>query len=415
MIATLVSVGLSAALSGAASAKAAVHLTDPSYDDKGGGALIYPLEPAYQARGLFDLRDFKVSVDGEDAVFEITLGAPVVRPQAPRITDAVVIPLDNNIYVQHIDIYIDRDPRPGAGHTEALPGRNVTLSRDGAWDQAVVITPRPYALRSSIEGWAPARDVITPTNVQSRGSVVVARVPLLDLGGAPQDHWGWQVMLSGALWVNGLQAYGRLNDTHSLNAMTMRVTPVAERFAFGGGDVVLNQPHVIDLLAPEGSTQKAILQTYSARTGALATVPMVYPDPVAFEAERAKALKALGPVAPTSAPALSALMPGATPGVVAAAPAVPEGHFEIAIKDVQDDVVVLEKPAGAAEDQAVKPFKVGTVVDLYGRPVGKVVITTIYPKFILATPIEGQPASGARVRFTGPQRQAPEDAQETAP
>lgn len=399
-----------------AMAAPALELKDPSYDDKGAGTLVYPTEPGYQRRGLFDLRRVTVEVDGDEAVFSITLGAPIVKPEAPRITDAVMIELNNNIYVQHIDIYIDRDPRPGAGHTEALPGRNVSFNRDNAWDQAVVVTPRPFALKSTLTGWAPARDVITPTRVNSIGNTVVARVPLIDLGGAPQKHWGWQVAVSGALWVSGLQAYGRLGDDGHPNAMTMRVTPVAERFAFGGGDVVLNQPHVIDLLAPEGISQKTILKTYNARTGAFATVPMVYPDPAAREAEKAKALKLLGPVAAAApmltgtpsvgAPAsgVGALLPN---GVPSAAPEAPVGYFELGIKDVQDETVVLEKPA-EGDPREVKAFKVGTVVDFYGRPIGKVVITTIYPKFILATPIEGQGqlAGGARVRFK---------TQETAP
>lgn len=388
-------------------AEPVVRFDDPSFDDKGGGELVYPTEPAYQERGLFDLRRLDVKVEGDYAIFEVTLGARIVKPQAPRFTDAVILQLENGLYVQNIDIYIDRDPRPGAGHTEALPGRNVRIHRDHAWDQAVVLTPRPFALKSSIAEWPAARDVLVPSDLTSRNSTVVARVPLIDLGGPPQDHWGWQVMVTGALWVNGLQAYGHMLDSAQPNAFTMRVTPVAERFAFGGGDVVLHQPHVIDLLAPEGSSQRAILRGYTPERAVFAAVPMVYPDEAAFQRERAKALKHLGPVKVkpvSSAPAVGALLPGGMQGGgEAAASAPPEGHFELAIRDVQDDIVVLEKPAqeDAGAGAAVKAFKVGTVVDFYGRSVGKVVVTAIYPKFVTATPIEGkaQMSAGARVRF----------------
>ena len=66
------------------------------------------------------------------------------------------------------------------------------------------------------------------------------------------------------------------------------------------------------------------------------------------------------------------------------------------VHNVQTDMVVLER--GPDE---VKPFTLGTVLDEEGQAVAQVVVTAVYPKFVLVTAVEGADAIkiGAAVRF----------------
>src|SRR5262249_4226544 len=97
--------------------------------------------------GDFDLRRFEVWLDGSDAVFKVTLGAPFRQPQVTARTTRTPLPLSNGIYLQNIDIYIDTDRASAAGYVVCIPGRRVRFTEGRTWKVAVVLTPQPGPAR----------------------------------------------------------------------------------------------------------------------------------------------------------------------------------------------------------------------------------------------------------------------------
>lgn len=349
-----------------------VVLDDPPRDDDGNGRYVYPSNQAYR-RNSFDLRRFTVERDGNDLIFRVALGKPIWRPPETRRSEAARFVLDNGVYVQHIDIYIDQ--RPGEGHTDALPGRNFVVEPESAWEKAVVLTPRPFYLKSLIGEWKPSRDVLVP-RVRSYANVVEARISMASLGGRWDPAWGYLVISAGAVWENTFDAFDRLVGGPIQNALTMPVVTVAEPLAFGGGELEAWHPFVIDAIVPEGLRQSALLNSFDSATRQLASLPAVYPDPDArraavmtFEATQSSTLAAIPKVS-------------AAPG------------RETKVREVRDELVVLELLPD------VNTFAMGDVLE-DGVVAGRVVVTAVYPKFILATVVEGKESirPGATVRF----------------
>jgi carbohydrate-binding DOMON domain-containing protein len=356
---------------------AIVVLEDPRGDDDGPGGYVYPSGREY-VRGAFDLRRFELSVDGDDAVVQVTFDVATPRPMEPRVSGARPVELDNGLHVQNVDVYIDTDPLAEAGVTQAVPGRRVTLDADGAWEVAVVLTPQPFAVRSALDGamGGAERRVIVPAGVTASGATVTARVPLVDLGGTPQASWGYAVFVTGAVWEQSVALQDRVFGSYQPNAYTMPVMAVAQTQAFGGGVLSRHHPAVVDLIAPAGRDQHAILSGYDPVAERYAAVPMVYPNPAA----RARAKAAVRAVRVVDARDDNA----------AEAPVV----FRIA--DVQGDRLVLDAPEGA-----LREGRLGVVMDAQGRTLGRVVVSAVFAKFAVAVVLDGQDQVkiGGRVRF----------------
>jgi hypothetical protein len=361
-----------------------LRIDDPSGDDHGPGCYLYPSNSHLYRRGSFDLERFEVRLADDHVVFLVTLGTPIRRPtQPPRVTHARAIDLDNEIYIQNIDIYIDRDPAPGEGFTEAVPGRNVRIDPEGAWDTAVVITPQPYRTRSLLRDWRPVGRVHFATDVTANGPEVRVRVPLSALGGEPQPSWGYSVLVTGARWEASFDLVNRYLRGSGLNAFTMPVHTLPESEAFGGGELSAYNPNVIDMLVPPNQSQAEILRVPDPNERHLATVPMLYPDPQAFLAARK-----------TAAPIATAPTEGKAPGE-------PLGPgFVARIADIQGETIVLD-----LLDKTVKKHRIGEVLDSMGTPVAQVVVASVFPGFVVARAIEGRDniRVGAFVRFTEPE------------
>lgn len=249
---------------------------DPAGDDRGPGSYTYPLRPAYP-RQVFDLRRFRVWTEGESAVFEVTFARPIVRPpEQARRTRAIEIPLENEIFVKHVDIYV-RDPmRPGV--TDALPGRKIRFAdgpTGGGWQRAIVLTPRPFVLESLLRDWPHHDRVLVPTRLRRVGRTLRVRVPLSEIGGDPK-RWGYAVAVTGALWENRYDAYPEAPEVWSPNALTMPVRTVADRRRFGGGGLAGHHPHVIDLLAADADQQYRWLGASGPNRTDFAVIPFQF-------------------------------------------------------------------------------------------------------------------------------------------
>jgi hypothetical protein len=205
------------------------------------------------------------------------------------------------------------------------------------------------------------------------GSKLSAKIDLTELGGVPSPEWGYQVLVTGAVWETTFDVVRRFVNDQGLNAFTMLVQTIAEAEAFGGGEVELIHPMVIDLLAPPGRTQEAILGSYDKSSKRRAVVPLVYPDLEAWTKVRPRPLD------------------------LKSAPVEPAKEWiDLKIRDVQGEMIVLER-AG----QELEAYRMGNVLDASGQTVCRLVITSVHPAFFVATAVECGSAlrPGAITRF----------------
>ncbi len=224
---------------------------DPVGDDHGPGYYTYPTDAVSFPAGSFDLWEFQVGHNAgadlfdpasqERVTFSVTLGA---LASAQRDMNQVV------------DIYIDTDGLSGSGRTDTLPGRNVLLASQDAWEYVLILNAYGAVLRDAAGGETSLALEYLPS-----AKSLVAYVPFSRLGlddPAKLSTWGYAVLVMGR---DGLNAGG-----------VKEVTTLGGAAAFGGGSEGSIDPGVIDLLAPSGMTQEAMLSSYSIPEGRRATI-----------------------------------------------------------------------------------------------------------------------------------------------
>jgi alpha-amylase/alpha-mannosidase (GH57 family) len=218
-----------------------LEIADPEGDDHGPGSYTYATDAVHQP-GVYDLTGFSVGYDDEYIVFKFTVAGAVDN----------VWGSPNGVSVQTFDVYIDQDG-PENGSRLLLPGRNVALTPDYAWDLAVWV-----------EGWTPGVYVVgddgLPTQVDAEmviladpgQSKVTVRVPKSVLGDDPQN-WAYAVTLAGQ---EGFPAGGvwRIRD----------VNPASEQWRFGGAPADTNHTRLLDIAWPADAapTQEDMLSNY---------------------------------------------------------------------------------------------------------------------------------------------------------
>jgi hypothetical protein len=360
----LASVALAAAPSPAraAGAKLLAAFDDDPRDATGPGGYRRPGDSEL-VDGDFDLRRLEVWEDGDHVIFKVSLGAPFRAPAVSARTTATPLPLWNNLYFQNIDIYLDTDPAPGAGHGACIPGRRVAFAHGRTWEAAVVLTPQPGPAEDVTRAalGEAGRRVFFPRDLQTQGRTVIARVPVAALGGPPRSSWGYSVHVSGARWERSFAAAARVAGSRpEPDAFTMPVIPIREAWAFGGAPAGEAHPRVVDVLLPRGADQKAVLGSFDAATGAYARVPFV---------------SLAGPAA--------ARHP---------APSLPQ----LRIVDVSGSTVTIE-----GELTGLEPMMIGKVLGTDGVAAARVVVTRLLPGGLVAEVLEGQGpiTRGARVVF----------------
>src|SRR5207248_7675882 len=131
-----------------ASAAQIASFDDAAGDATGPGSYVPPADDTF-TDGDFDLRRFAVYQDGDDVLFEVTMGAPFRRPEISQRTNSSEVQLWNDIYLQNIDVYVDTGSGPG--FTACIPGRRVAFEEGRTWQAAVVLTPQPGAARAVAE------------------------------------------------------------------------------------------------------------------------------------------------------------------------------------------------------------------------------------------------------------------------
>jgi len=369
----LVTLTLTSPVLGSAERTLIAEFDDPAGDANGPGTYQPPGDTDFLP-GDFDLRHFAVYEEGDKVVFEVTLGESFRYPPSTQRYNSTPLDLKNNIYFQNIDIYVDTDQTPGSGWSMCIPGRRVTFANGQTWEYAVVMTPQPGAARAVTEGVLgseASRRILFPTNLQTQGKTILARIPWTFFGGRPTKEWGYSVHVSGARWERTFAVVDRLAGRHEADAYTMPVIGVREAWMFGGAPSAGGKAHpfVVDILVPPGTTQAKVLGSYDEKTGAYAQVPFVYGSGVAPP-----------PVAVTT---------------VVAKPAGPA----LSVADVSGGVVSMKGPT-----TGVGVMQIGKVLGTDGAPVGRVIVTQMVEGGAVGRAVEGGDAirPGMGVEFVTP-------------
>lgn len=274
LLASLASVaGSSVALAQVKTEKnAGFTITDPKGDDDGPGTYKYPTDAVYKS-GSFDITEVQVVPSGNTVEFRIKVNAKIEDPWDSQAWGG------NGFSVQMAFIHIDTDHKADSGVTDGLPGTNVRFAPDEAWDKVVIISPQgPTRVNSEVELKASALKsrIIVPKITRASGRQLTAVVDVAQLGGAPAETWGYQVLM---------QSNEGFPDKTDL--LTRKVNESEGQHRFGGGTDYDSDPHVIDILVPPdgdaAKKQHEILSKYNAKATETvkpedrAVVPMVYP------------------------------------------------------------------------------------------------------------------------------------------
>jgi len=227
----LTAIAFALATAGAARAEG-VKFADPTGDDKGPGNYLYPTDGVYTA-GSFDLTAFEVT-GGDSPSFNVTVNDTLKDPWGMGVGFAV----------QMVFIFIDMDGAAGSGHTEGLPGLNVSFAPESAWEKVVILSPQPQS-RAMTEVKSKAasleKDIVVPRRTTGTGKTISGKVKLEDLGGGDPAKWGYQVV------VQSNEGYPDKGDL-----LTRKVNEFEGQHRFGGGNDSDCDPHVMDLLAGKG-------------------------------------------------------------------------------------------------------------------------------------------------------------------
>lgn len=268
-------IGLVAVLGAAAGARAdtVVSLKDPPGDDNGPGSYAYPTDAVYTP-GSFDLTAFEVDTQGDDIVFKVSVRGRIEDPWNSPSWQG------NGFSLQFAQVYIDTDHKAGSGFVDGLPGTNIRVPQDSAWDRVVLISPQGRS-RLDADIRTKARDmkngIVVPRSVRVQGSTLEAVVPADALGARPAKGWGYLVVM-----------LGNENFPAFTSLLTRAVNAEAGAHRFGGGSDEDCDPSVIDLIAAPGkggadeaATQHDVLKFTCdpdhPEKNLKVVVPLVYP------------------------------------------------------------------------------------------------------------------------------------------
>jgi carbohydrate-binding DOMON domain-containing protein len=212
-----------------------IELKDPSGDDKGPGNYTYPTDPIY-VPGSFDLVGTTIEDKGEMIEFNVRFNAPLSFNWGDKWD------------VQLVQIYLDFDNVEGSGHTETIPGVQVQVHPECAWEKVVFIGPHTESkINSEIDLKAEhlKDDIVLPSSIRPIGRSLRASVRKADLGvseDADITEWGYGILM--------LSATGFPADW---SVLARRVNEYEGQHRFGGGSDGSGNPNVIDMIVGEGA------------------------------------------------------------------------------------------------------------------------------------------------------------------
>lgn len=278
---------LMAVLTVQAATQAIVTLTDASGDDHGDGRLVYPQQGGYES-GDLDLQTLKISRDEQGFWFEATFQNQIRNPaDATGLvgSESLAEFARKGFYQFNLDIYIDTDRIKGSGNTFTLPGRHVRIDPAYAWERAVILSPRPEAIRAQL------LDVLTrqfpdhtakeveagidqtiffPTQTRVSGRTIAFLVPASFIGSSDGTDWAITAFVTAAQRASELKLSWGDGGKTSLDDLTLGVMqpqPGQPREAVGYGLETSKPSPIFDLLTRSAAQQKALLSSGAPLTG----------------------------------------------------------------------------------------------------------------------------------------------------
>jgi len=197
-------------------------MKDPTGDDRGAGTLRYPTHPIFE-KGLFDLRQFKVSYDEAFVYFDLEFGLVTNPFHAPE-----------GYFHQRIEIYIDKN-RDQGNEKISLPGIELRLPEEHRWEARVRVGPFGGTALFNTASMVPSSvfPAVSSTLLDD-GRTIQVRVSR-ELLLTPTTDWHYYVLVGG---FDGL-GYGQFRP----------LTDQAGEWTFGGE----GWP-IVDVLAPSWGT-----------------------------------------------------------------------------------------------------------------------------------------------------------------
>jgi alpha-amylase/alpha-mannosidase (GH57 family) len=222
----------------------ALVVADPVGDDHGPGAYTYPTDGVFKA-GVFDIAEFSVGYDDKNVVFKFTFAGPIPNPWGST----------NNLAVQTLDVYVDKDPGAGTGARLLLPGRNAALEAGNGWDVAI------WA-----EGWTPQMHTPDaegkPKQISADFKILVDPAAQTATLRVPRSVFGDDFDPTQAAYLgivmsqDGFPSQGvwRVRD----------VLKTAEQWKLGGAPDDTNHTRIVDAAIPAdaAASQETYLSTY---------------------------------------------------------------------------------------------------------------------------------------------------------
>jgi carbohydrate-binding DOMON domain-containing protein len=348
------------------------RLDDPEGDDNGPGYYVYPTNPVFRA-GSFDVTGFEVSENKEDVIFKVYFKNWFSTPPELQISNTKNLKdmFRTILFLQNIDIYIDKDHKYNSGTTALIPGRNAKASSASAWEQAVFISPLPFLARSEMKRLAEemADKVIIPSYYEVRDTHVQFKVPKKILG-QPDERWGYLIVVTGAEWESSLFSLSnwmRYGSSYQEPVLTRIVAEDAGEWEFGGGDKSGAASNIIDMFVGTEESQEKMLSSYDPKTKKRAVLSAVYPFPSPLEEGDIVSEEDLG--------------------------------TEAEVIDIFKNVVTID----LGSEAGVEVGKLGQVYDANEFLVATVIVEETREKVSIATIIpitqRGEVAAGMKVRF----------------
>jgi len=234
-----------------------VTFKDPTGDDKGPGNYVYPTDAVYKP-GSFDITQFTMKVNGDQANFDVTVNSKLEDPWGMRVGFAV----------QMVFIFIDTDGKEGSGFTDGLPGTNIKFDAKDAWDKCIILSPQPAPrVKQEVDAKASSMGaaILIPKSTKGVGNKITGSVPVKDLGEGDPTKWGYQVVM---------QSNEGFPDKKDL--LTRKVNEYEGQHRFGGGNDGDCDPHVMDILGDDQKEQLAYECNADGTSKKMATLHMVH-------------------------------------------------------------------------------------------------------------------------------------------
>jgi len=322
-----------------------VTINDPPGDDRGAGTLSYPQRSDFQS-GDLDLLQLNISRDEKgfwfEAMFKNDIRDPVNVPNSVG-AESLSNFARKGFYQFNLDVYVDTDRVNGSGNTFTLPGRQVKIDPEYAWEKAVILTPRPELMREQLLGAMaeqyPDRtkaetaasvdqSMFFPTQIRVRGKSIAFFVPAGFFAGSDGTDLAVTGLVTGAMATipADLTIIPTTNKPlERLQLGVMQPAPGHPKDTFGYSGAAPSP--VVDLLGASTEQQVRQLAAKNDLTG-ISWGPHAVDD-----------------TKPISAAASSAPVKTASPP--AAAAVVPVGQL------LQPDTSPAAKPAGASPSPSI--------------------------------------------------------------